>query len=815
MRRILNILSLTVILLTCCFQGVNGQNSVGSWKTYGIFAGIDKLVDTPDKVYYVSVGQLYSYDKEYEETYSYTTSRKLNDSGISDIYYDYDNDYLVVVYGNANIDIIDSEGVVYNMPDIKDATLNVVPAINKVKFDDGKIYIATNFGIVLYSEDKKEVITSVDFGTDVVTIAIVGNDMYFVVNDKEYYKVDKNAKLSSINLDKLDIYGLFNTKDIVVLDGNKVVLLDINGCDLYVSEIDQNPGGDFFWATKVADEEVFDLQATKNGAMYHSYNKLYTIDGEGKVTITPLTSTPLATVKVGTVYEKKHIHGWNGLKELWLGSDAGIASYKMDDAGITVLSESALPDGGLTFDNVGRLYTGPSGAIYAQSYGFSMLIGSIVNGNKADNRFHINKIEGDKITEIDPIKYTAPRGEQYNTAPVGFKGGYGMLESPLDPEITILGTFRNGVFVIKDREQLAVYDNTTSSMEEFLRYQTNGMDFDKKGNLWVANLNTNADQKPRNLNFLTADKVGKVTKPEDWQGTFIGRSSQHDGKIVACKNNNTVIHADAKWQGSIFIIKTKGTDTFEDDEIIECDNSNMFDQDGLTVSYINIYSIVEDKNGKVWFGTDNGIFEITNPESATSQLVRVNHLKVPRRDGTNFADYLLSGETVISMAVDPSNRKWATTIESGVYLISENGDEILEHFDITNSPLSNNTVAAVTCGHDNSVYFGNANGLYCYKSTAAPAASDFSNVYAYPNPVRPEYNGWITITGLMDKSLVKIADAAGNVFFQGESNGGMMLWDGCDRQGRRVKTGVYYVFASQGGEGQSTTGAVTKILVVN
>jgi hypothetical protein len=101
-----------------------------------------------------------------------------------------------------------------------------------------------------------------------------------------------------------------------------------------------------------------------------------------------------------------------------------------------------------------------------------------------------------------------------------------------------------------------------------------------------------------------------------------------------------------------------------------------------------------------------------------------------------------------------------------------------------------------------------------YSSDSTPAAADYSNVYAYPNPVRPDYTGWITVTGLMDNSLVKIADAAGNVFFNGRSNGGMITWDGCDTSGQRVRTGVYFVFASESPSG-SGSGAVAKILVVN
>lgn len=115
---------------------------------------------------------------------------------------------------------------------------------------------------------------------------------------------------------------------------------------------------------------------------------------------------------------------------------------------------------------------------------------------------------------------------------------------------------------------------------------------------------------------------------------------------------------------------------------------------------------------------------------------------------------------------------------------------------------------------DNVVYFGLKTGLVSFNSTSSPAADTYDNVYAYPNPVRPDYTGWITITGLMDQSLVKIADAAGNVIYQTRSNGGMVTWDGCDTGGNRVRSGVYYVFASQNATG-SSEGAVTKIVVIN
>ena len=79
--------------------------------------------------------------------------------------------------------------------------------------------------------------------------------------------------------------------------------------------------------------------------------------------------------------------------------------------------------------------------------------------------------------------------------------------------------------------------------------------------------------------------------------------------------------------------------------------------------------------------------------------------------------------------------------------------------------------------------------------------------------MRPDYTGWITITGLMDNSLVKITDSVGNVVYTATSNGGMVTWDGCRADGEPVTTGVYYVLASQNADSGSS-GAVTKILVV-
>ena len=114
----------------------------------------------------------------------------------------------------------------------------------------------------------------------------------------------------------------------------------------------------------------------------------------------------------------------------------------------------------------------------------------------------------------------------------------------------------------------------------------------------------------------------------------------------------------------------------------------------------------------------------------------------------------------------------------------------------------------------NKVYFATSSGLIEYSSTSSPGADSYDDVYAFPNPVRPDYGGWITVTGLMENSLVKIADSAGNVVHQGKSDGGMFVWNGCNPSGERVRSGIYYVLASQNATG-SAEACVTKIMVIN
>lgn len=236
-------------------------------------------------------------------------------------------------------------------------------------------------------------------------------------------------------------------------------------------------------------------------------------------------------------------------------------------------------------------------------------------------------------------------------------------------------------------------------------------------------------------------------------------------------------------------------------------------EDDAVITPIGVYSLAEDMEGNVWIASINGPFYISSTDALAGNDLFVQH-KVPRNDGTNLADYLLSDVKTRCIAVDGANRKWMGT-NNGVFLISNDCNTLIQHFTTENSPLLSNTVYDI-CVDDNSnmVYFATERGLCSYASDATQPSEEMTkdNVYAYPNPVTPEYTGKITIVGLSFNADVKIVTSNGALVNQGRSIGGSYQWDGRDLKGKRVASGVYMVqAATESGD----KGVVCKIAVVN
>ena len=208
-----------------------------------------------------------------------------------------------------------------------------------------------------------------------------------------------------------------------------------------------------------------------------------------------------------------------------------------------------------------------------------------------------------------------------------------------------------------------------------------------------------------------------------------------------------------------------------------------------------MYSLANDLDGNIWVGTKEGISVFYSPSSVFSGYNFDAQQIIVEENG--FGQYLLESEIVYSIAVDKANRKWIGTLESGVYLLSEDGTEQIYHFTTENSPLISNTILDIEINHNTGeVYISTDKGLMSFKNDAINSFQNTEKLEITPNPVREDYHGAISIKGLAYESDVKITDISGNLIFETTSNGGMAIWNGENTNKQRVGTGVYLVFSS-------------------
>ena len=392
---------------------------------------------------------------------------------------------------------------------------------------------------------------------------------------------------------------------------------------------------------------------------------------------------------------------------------------------------------------------------------------------------------------------------------VSFQGSFCLDVDPSNTEHVFAGS-RNGLYEYLNGKFVKYYDHSNSPIEPFdgvnEEYQlVTGTKFDQKGNLWVLNSSapTTALMKYANGSFtkMNHSELMKLNR-----GQLKNRSNGELSKIIIDSkgvmwfvNNNWVLPA-------IYQYNT------DNDEIIAYEN--IVNQDGTRLNIQEgIRCVAEDLEHNIWVGSSVGPFmlESSEIEDGGSTFTQV---KVPRNDGTNYADYLLTGIDISSIAIDGGNRKWIGTFNNGVYLISADNMTQIHHFTTDNSKLLSNTIMSIAINPTSGeVFFGTDKGLCSYISDATATNSEMTtdNVWAYPNPVEPGYAGPITITGLSLNADVKILTANGAIINEGRSNGGTYVWDGCDQKGRRVASGIYMV-ATATSKGEK--GTVCKIAIV-
>ena len=789
------------------------QVAVGGWKMYTPFTGVEAMAETKTYVYFVSGGAVFRIDKTTQEYQTLNGSNSLNDNDVSGIYADASNNSVIVTYSSGNMDRLFDNGKILNLPDIKDAQGVTTRTINDIAFNKEKFYVATDFGLVTYSNSKSEVIetafmpNAVNFvGASNAIVALYSNQMVYVAPTSQRLKkiTDLNALSNIENLQDVKALDVIGGKCIYMYKGNNLFRITLEGDDYLQSQISNYFNVPDFYVTDLYNSQIYKI----NDTLGYCYNAkgLFTFDAEGEVK------------KLDNItFEKDKIYLYKGnLASVWVGSSDGVCEMNLTTSPATALTGN-FTGSDLLIKEVQNMVFGPDGKLY-----LNLLY---IHGNYGieTNPIYPARVLTFKdgvFTDVTPYNIDNENNSRKLKEPITLFGTFRIAPDPDDVDAYYIGTYYEGIYHIKNKKQLHKYYQTSAG---FTRYDNwsclvYDVDVDKYGNLWTYVCATNNNDSYNRVFVLPAEKRTKATTtPADWRA-FSLPGVTFDlwcASVLACKEKSSrVVIAHGRQSKNLFVVDNKNTASVTDDRVIVVDT--QIDQDGkIWPKTYGFNCMVEDKEGKVWVGTDVGVFEIPDVDVINSSTISIRRQKIPRNDGTNLADYLLDNVNITSMAVDASNRKWIATNGSGVYLVSPEGDEILEHYTSDKSILPTNKVYAVACDpNSNKVYFGTPNGLVEYSSTSAPGAENYDDVYAFPNPVRPDYGGWITVTGLMDNSLVKIADAYGNVFHQGKSDGGMFVWDGCNASGERVKTGVYYVLASQNATGQSEA-CVTKIMVIN
>lgn len=753
--------------------------AMGKWRTHLAYNTVSIIAQSDQKIYAVGDSALFSVDKRDGSIELYSKISGLHDNVVGNFEYDNNSKQLLIVYVNGNMDIMGSGGII-NIPDLYNKPQISDKQINHIYFYGNKAFLATNFGIITVNIQKNEIADTYYIGPNAAEVKVlsttVSNDYIYALTKDAIYQ----ASVNEPNLVNYEFWTIDNTIpgsgnfQSIVSFANQLFILR-NG---KIYKKDSNN----LWSSFHSEITATNLSVSNDKMIIYTDNNVYVVD----------ETMNLKTINyTGKILDVEY-DAVNNL--YWLAANSqGVISYQENAGGTPIIS---------TYKPSGPAVNIPWKMRFSGQKLFVVPGGRWSNQNSQPG--YVMIYENGVWTNIDGKNIEAQTGKKV----LDFMD---IAINPADPSHFYVPSYGTGVYEFKNNQFYFWHNFTNSTIETifpdnsnsaYLYMRMDGGFFDTEGNVWFTN-----SLVPIGIKFRKSDGTWS-------QLTYASLSSKPTlGELMILKQK-----PQQKWVLSVR--SEPGIGIFDDNGTLDeqNDDKNIFYSSFQTsdekISPTAFYCITQDKNGVVWVGTDMGPLLFYNPTNAfNSTEFMASRVKIPRNDGTDLADYLLADEKVKAIAIDGANRKWIGTESSGVYLMSENGQETIYHFTTFNSPLLSNNILSIAINPvTGEVFFGTGNGIISYQSDAAEAGDIFGDVYAYPNPVRENYKGVITITGLVDKSHVKITDLNGNLICETVSNGSIATWDGKDVHGRRVSTGIYLVICTNSEGSQS---AITKILVIN
>ena len=763
---------LATLLLTCVTTQAAQDDG---WTLYPAYHNNTFNQPAADRVYALYDGNLLSYSSADSEVRQLTKLNGLNDHSIIRMGYSFIQRCLVLIYADANIDLLYDNGRVINIPQLKNGNDGTL-VINSLTVSADWAALATNTGVTVIDLKKKEV---------------------------------KGAYVLGVNCAAAAVY-----------DG--AIFAARPGALTYCLLTD-NPSDATRWRT-ARSETALQLLPFGKGLFYTSPAGLFRLTGSP--TSGTFTARQLSASAFTSVF-----------------ADARQAVFA--NAAEVVVSEAAHPDqlssyaAGAAWKQVSRAADGTFWATtndgqlqaYKLAEGAFRPVGTPIGGYgpKRDLCYYMTTVDkrlliaGGRLDPYDRVHYPGTlmiyENGQWNAfqeegiatqtgAP--YRDMTCIVQDPKDATHHF-ATSTTGLYEFRNNQFVRYYSNTNALLQSAVsngdkRYiRLDGLSYDQQGNLWIVN-----NQVDTVLRVLLADgSWTKVYSPSLSMAPTLERT-------LIDKNNNLWVASRrtvSNHMSGLLCLNFNSTPSNTSDDV-ERYRSSCVNEDGTRVDLQSIYSLTVDQSGWLWVGAASGVYVIEKPADWFKEDFTITQIKVPRNDGTNYADYLLANVPVSAVAVDGANRKWIGTYGSGLYLVSPDGTSILKHFTASQTPLLSDNIYSLAANLETGeIMIGTDAGLCSYqgKATRAFEKLDEHNVNVYPNPVRPDYHGNVTITGLTQEADVKVMTVGGQVVAGGKSIGGTFVWDACNQSGQRVATGVYYILVVTSDAG---SGIVAKVTVI-
>ena len=757
MKKLLSITVFAFILLT-----LRSQTPVGSWTDHLNYNTAAGIAGNADIIYSSTGASILVYEAGMNEIRKLSPVNGLSETGIASIGWSETNNTLIIAYKSLNIDLVKGSSIAY-IPDIRNRFPYGQKKINRIRTRDNYAYLASGYGIIIADIVRKEIRDTwkpgQESGNNEVFDLAISNGMVYAATENGLWQADLQNQGLAFPGNWSRVPGM------PVAGCNQVI---VAGETLYCNMPGES-GADIVYAIG----EGVSVFSQSPGTVNRSFDPApdgFTISSSGSLRYYS---------SQGTLKKEISSYGWGQpdiCQALIFGNDIWIADRSHGTIqGKNMTGFTGLPVSGPASDKVASI---------ASEGGKTIICAGGTNGswNGLKRPFMVSVHDGRKFENISS-------GSQYDAMRAAI--------DPSDPSRYFVSSWGDGLFMYENNALVKQFDSSNSPLQESGssgETRVLGLARDKTGNLWIT--------QPDATSKIKALKSGGT-----WESYPVNINAPLAGDLIATSSGQVWIILPGGY--GLFIIDDNGTaGMFTDDKTRKL---TITDNDNNTIN--SAFSLAEDLDGSIWVGTGQGPVIYHNPEGVFDGDVRGSGIKVPRNDGSGLADYMLGTETITAIAVDGANRKWLGTLSSGAYLLSADGTTLLKNYNTSNSPLFSDTIAAIAINHlTGEVWFGTSAGTLSIRENATSGNESFNNVYSFPNPVREDFTGNVTITGLVRDTEVKITDISGNLVSETTSEGGQASWDLSTYNGRRVRSGVYLVFCVSGDGSES---CITRIMIIS